>query len=471
MSKERIIKVFMASSRELEGDRAIFGNLVRRMNDLYKNRIYIKLFQWEDHDSSFGKMRKQSEYDEKVKESDLFLVFFHRLAGKYTIEEFETAMMQFDEIERPKIYIFMKVLAPGEREDESLKEFKERLENELGHFPNSYDHPDTMKLHFVMQFQLLEENRHTVKLEVKDSEVQLDGTPMVNLKNVPFAANNDAFQKLTARKEKLNERVIRYRAKVAKDPNDPDNLQELREALRELDEVGKELEQHEGFLFDLAKTFAQQAGKTCTERMMRARELFEEGKASEANGILSLDDLNRDLDALNRREIKLNEMEQAVREGKEDVRKAKQGLLDEYLIKTKTAMADGNYPVPERFRQACEAYNKAIELQRREKIHVPPEDLAGTLFDYAYLLDDFKHYREEIPVCTEALEIYRELATANPDAYRPYVANTLNTLANLHSNINQYEQAERKYGEALKIYRELTTANPDAYRPGVAWTL
>ncbi|MDR1221486.1 MAG: hypothetical protein LBL07_01225 [Tannerella sp.] len=44
MSSERIIKAFMASSDELEGDRAVFGNLVRRLNDLYKKRgIYIEL--------------------------------------------------------------------------------------------------------------------------------------------------------------------------------------------------------------------------------------------------------------------------------------------------------------------------------------------------------------------------------------------------------------------------------------------
>ena len=45
MPDERIIKVFMASSDELEGDRAIFGNLIRRLNDMYKKRgIYIELY-------------------------------------------------------------------------------------------------------------------------------------------------------------------------------------------------------------------------------------------------------------------------------------------------------------------------------------------------------------------------------------------------------------------------------------------
>jgi peptidoglycan/xylan/chitin deacetylase (PgdA/CDA1 family) len=37
MSNERIIKVFMASSDELKEDRIDFGNLVRRLNDLYSD--------------------------------------------------------------------------------------------------------------------------------------------------------------------------------------------------------------------------------------------------------------------------------------------------------------------------------------------------------------------------------------------------------------------------------------------------
>ena len=69
---ERIIKVFMASSDELEGDRAVFGNLIRRLNDLYRKQgIYIELFQWEDFDAAYGRERKQEEYNEKVCESDI----------------------------------------------------------------------------------------------------------------------------------------------------------------------------------------------------------------------------------------------------------------------------------------------------------------------------------------------------------------------------------------------------------------
>ncbi|MDR1096631.1 MAG: tetratricopeptide repeat protein [Tannerella sp.] len=273
---------------------------------------------------------------------------------------------------------------------------------------------------------------------------------------------------------------------------------------KEPDEVSKELEQHEYFLLELAKSFAQQAGKACSDRMMRAKELFEQGKASEANGILKIEDLNRDITA------NLRRWEQDKTRVEED-RKTLLLNIDECLLKTRTAMVDSALSLPDRFRQACEAYDKALELQR--KLEVPPEKLAKTLFDYVYLLNEFKHYREMLPLYTEALDIradnpdaylpdmtlmlnnlvlrhkdinqygqteteyaealdiYRILASTDPDAYRPYLATTLNNLANLHQTINQYSQAETEYAEALEIRRALASTNPDAYLPDVAQAL
>ena len=70
----KTIKIFLASSDELENDRMAFGNLVRRLDKIYEKRgIRIELFEWEDYDAAFNGMRKQDEYNEHIKESDLFL--------------------------------------------------------------------------------------------------------------------------------------------------------------------------------------------------------------------------------------------------------------------------------------------------------------------------------------------------------------------------------------------------------------
>ena len=49
MDATRTIQVFLASSDELKNDRNTFGNLIRRLDNIYEKRgIRIKLVEWED---------------------------------------------------------------------------------------------------------------------------------------------------------------------------------------------------------------------------------------------------------------------------------------------------------------------------------------------------------------------------------------------------------------------------------------
>ena len=78
----KTIKIFLASSDELQDDRNAFGNLVRRLDHIYEKRgIRIELFEWEDYDAAYNGIRKQDEYNEQIKSSDLFLALFHKKAG------------------------------------------------------------------------------------------------------------------------------------------------------------------------------------------------------------------------------------------------------------------------------------------------------------------------------------------------------------------------------------------------------
>jgi hypothetical protein len=93
-------------------------------------------------------------------------------AGKYTVEEFETAHEQFLKSDKPYIYTFFKD-APfniGDLDKNDLKglfEFKERLEG-LGHFTSGYTNTEGLKLKFIEQFdkikdQIVMEKRKTNK--------------------------------------------------------------------------------------------------------------------------------------------------------------------------------------------------------------------------------------------------------------------------------------------------------------------
>ena len=91
------------------------------------------------------------------------------------------------------------------------------------------------------------------------------------------------------------------------------------------------------------------------------------------------------------------------------------------------------------------------------------EPTAENYFDYANYLQDFYYFDEAIDNYNKALEKYRKLAEENPRTYLPDVAGTLYNLAFLHSDTNEFPAALEKYEEALEIYRKLAEEYPRYY--------
>ncbi|NVO09476.1 MAG: tetratricopeptide repeat protein [Bacteroidales bacterium] len=118
--------------------------------------------------------------------------------------------------------------------------------------------------------------------------------------------------------------------------------------------------------------------------------------------------------------------------------------------------------------EALFAFQQTVDLYK-ELILVEPT--AENYFQTAYFLHKLKYFDEAANLYQKTLKIYRDLAQENPRAYLPNVAETLNNLADLHSDKNEFPQAQEKYEEALKIRRDLAEENPIAYLPDVATTL
>ena len=158
----RTIKIFLASSEELKEDRDAFDLYFRQQNDsLRKQGIYLEIVRWENFLDALSETRKQDDYNEKVKNCDLFVSLFFTKTGKFTEEEFDTAHEQFKESGKPKIYTFFKN-APvnmNEISDEvqTLLAFKKKLAG-LGHFYNGYDNIQDLKLQFKDQLEKLREH-------------------------------------------------------------------------------------------------------------------------------------------------------------------------------------------------------------------------------------------------------------------------------------------------------------------------
>ena len=114
------------------------------------------------------------------------------------------------------------------------------------------------------------------------------------------------------------------------------------------------------------------------------------------------------------------------------------------------------------------------ELRKREEV-LPLSQIkifvANTIVCLAVLNKGLNHNEDAEQKYNEALEIYRELAKTNREAYIGYVAMTFNNLAIMHFNLTRYDEAEKEYKEALEIYRELAKTNREAYNADVAMTL
>jgi hypothetical protein len=186
----KTIKIFLASSEELDYDRMAFGNLVRRLDDMYEKRgIRIKLFEWEDYDSAYNDKRKQDEYNDYVRQSDIFLALFHKKAGQFTVEEFDIASREFKDHASPKVYTYCKDLKPGEEETPELKEFKKRLFDEMGHYWCRYDNRESLQFQFVMQLQLVESCQMD-DVKVENGIITINGLPVAKMENLKFASCN-----------------------------------------------------------------------------------------------------------------------------------------------------------------------------------------------------------------------------------------------------------------------------------------
>jgi tetratricopeptide (TPR) repeat protein len=132
------------------------------------------------------------------------------------------------------------------------------------------------------------------------------------------------------------------------------------------------------------------------------------------------------------------------------------------------------YSTNQKMVQASGAFNEALKIYRQLASTNPDAFLpkvAMTLDNLgSYYVTNQKMVQAE-GAYTEALKIYRQLASTNPDAFLPDVAQTLNNLGAYYSTNQKMPEAEGAYTEALKLRRQLASTNPDAFLSDVAMTL
>ena len=124
--------------------------------------------------------------------------------------------------------------------------------------------------------------------------------------------------------------------------------------------------------------------------------------------------------------------------------------------------------------EALVAAREAVELYRALAEASPQDyrpDLAGALSNLANRLSAVGERDEAVGVAREAVGLYRGLAQASPQAFTPNLAGSLNNLAALLSDVGERDEAVGVAREAVGLYRGLAQASPQAFTPNLAGAL
>ena len=467
MTTNRKITIFLASSEELINDRNSFSDLIRSLDNIYEDRgIRIKLQKWEDFFAYCTGNRTQDEYNQVLSASDMCICLFHKRAGQYTVEEFHHAIAEYQRTgDHPKTYVYARALVEGEVEEEELKHFKEELFKQMGHYWCNYATEDSMKLHFVMQFERLinanyghrEDNQN---LSIEQGNVMLHGRKVADYNNIPFAANNTEVISLKKKIAALDKDIVALRS-IGNDALTP----MINEKLSERHQYQEHLEQLEKQLLDTALSISKMisSGHPISERKRAAIEMFEQGNNKGVLDMLNEEDIERDYQSAKSRLSAGKQLEETAQKVIQAARDEIRSLVDEYLLKAKTWMS--TYSEANRFDEACKCYEQAIALTRES---LTEKDLAERLFEYGTFLQENNQFHKIETYYQEALDIRERLAKAHPEAYEADVADTLNNLAILYYNTQRINDAEAYYLRALEIYERLASAHPEAYEADVA---
>ena len=438
--EQKTFKIFLASSNELKDDRIEFGNFIRKLDKIYRNRgIIIDVFEWEDYDAADNDCRKQDEYNDEIRKSNMFLALFYKKAGNYTIEEYEVAISEYHKKKSPKVYIYCKTIHEGEKETPELTKFKNRLnEKNNERFWNNYSNNSELQLHFIQQFLLVENS--LIELELEGDKIILDGLYIAELANLPFAAGNKNYIKMKEELDELPEEIELAHHLVDKYPNDEKMLRNLQKKQKRFNVLKKEFKILQNALFETSQRIAIMCREQLNDKLLRATEAFERGSLERTNALL--DEIVKEADS---HFMDLSHYRSIIHQD-----------IYAYLLKAKTIMADVSILIDERKKQIKEIYVKADNFAK---------DSALPIINYVELLEDYALFLSNNSLYIEAERIYLRLITLSTDFYgeiHPKTATFYDNTGGVYYNIGDYAKALNFYVKALAIrVQVLSPEHPD----------
>ena len=483
------ISIFIASSLvEFALERMQLELFIRNVSDRFEDVYNVKLqpILCENLDDVYTNGRKQEEYNQRIRESELCFFIFFTKAGRYTREEFDVARKQFEQTGSPKIYTYFKIIEEGEGEEELYK-FMHDLDRVFGHYYGTFSHIDTLKLRIMLSLKLRE--MEFLEVRTEGGHCVVDGREVMKLDHVSEFANNrdlaelqseltevqKTYIELSKRYDELtDEEYKKYCAVAAKRRNLSDEIEELQAAI-----------------FKLSTRMANDINGEIYEEQLKAYRLLESGDYEGALAILNSKDIEDEL----LRELKISEEKEAQatkRRINAQIKYIRFHATSAEILYTMKKY-EGRFEEIERhyelilphiFKSGVEldtayAYVYYLVGQKKESKALP---IAEKLLDM-YDADDDKTklinalgvicYNLDIPEKAEeyykkAIELYEKLVVANPDRFEPDLALSYNNIGVFYKNRGNTDNADEYYRKAIELREKLAGENPDRYNPDLA---
>ena len=431
MQSTKLISIFIASSEELKPERDMLAIVANDLTtSLSKVGYFINAVRWEGLDASMPMEHKQKDYNDKLRQCDMCIVLYWTKFGMYTKSELDTAVNAMRRGENPrKVYIYFKNEDADHVITDELRNFRDTMSTEYGHFYTPFSNTDTLKAHFLLQF--IEYQSHIFKqqniVEVKDGRIYVGNTEYIKLKNVPFAGNNEDYNSLVNDIKELELDLADMNPSTRRYLQKAEIYQQKKERLANM----------ESSLWDTAFLITKLYTSKCSERLERAIALFNAGDNKGAQAILNEKEIDNDIEH-NLRLIKLGE------EGK----KGFTDCIKQYCLRIKTLQ--NSYT--NSHEEVCLLYEKVIELSRNRISARWFYDILWGYIDYLY---EQNIYSTKLEFCDELLDFIQNTFDLESEYGKSCIAEALSYIAEMHTNLYIYDKAEEEYKKAISVCNDL----------------
>lgn len=424
----RIIRIFLASSIvEFANERMAIENFIRNISDKFEENYDVKIqpLLCENFDDAYSKIRKQEEYNEKIRNSDLCFFIFFTKAGEYTREEFEVARKKFEETGKPKIYTYFKVIK-DETAEQSLYDFMDELDKIFGHYYGTFEHIDTVKLRILLNLKLQEMD--FLEIKVDGDACVVDGEKTLSLENVAEFSKNKSLKILRDEFKKIDEEYCQLRPVYAKGNCDNTFCKYYCEIATKRKNLLDEIEELQKLIFNISlqMSYDDVHGEISSRQ-------------KEAYRLLELGDYDGCMIVLNSKDIDDDFLRERKRIKEQDI-----AVCRKYIKEHKTAIdiLETMKTYKERFKEIEERYQKIIPIVLEEKIEIE------LLFDYTCFLQS----QAQSIKAADNIKKEIELRESMGDQEKFSIPRLYTTLAFTCFDLNEMEKTEKYLLKSIEIY-------------------